>query len=143
MPNIGMVELLVIAMVALIVIGPKDLPKVFHNLGKMTAKLRSMSREFTRAMEDAAKESGVDTMAKDLKGLSNPSKYGLDTLKDAAKDTLAGRGRVLRHGRYGEGCSTQRRGDGLETHENISLSQARRAPIGPSRLMPGGTFLST
>ena len=47
-------ELMVIGLVALIVIGPEDLPEMFRQLGRFTAKLRQMSREFSRAMEQAA-----------------------------------------------------------------------------------------
>ncbi len=55
--DIGWTELLVIGIVALIVVGPKDLPLMFHALGQFTAKARGMAREFQRAMEDAAEGS--------------------------------------------------------------------------------------
>ena len=55
MLDIGWSELLVIGVVALIVVGPKDLPVMFRTLGRFTAKARSMAREFQRAMDDAAK----------------------------------------------------------------------------------------
>ena len=45
--DIGMSELLLIGIVALIVIGPKDLPGLFHTLGRFTAKMRALGREFT------------------------------------------------------------------------------------------------
>ncbi|PHQ96383.1 MAG: twin-arginine translocase subunit TatB [Marinosulfonomonas sp.] len=82
--DIGWTELMVIGVVALIVVGPKDLPGMFRTLGRFTAKAKKMAREFTRAMEDAADESGVGDLAKDLKGMTSAKNLGLDTLKDAA-----------------------------------------------------------
>ncbi|MCB6176917.1 Sec-independent protein translocase protein TatB [Rhodobacter sp. Har01] len=82
--DIGWSELLVVGIVALIVIGPKDLPGMFRELGRITAKLRAMGREFSRAMEQAAKESGVQDVADDLKKVANPKAMGLDAVKSAA-----------------------------------------------------------
>lgn len=84
MIDIGMSELLVVGTVALIVIGPKDLPELFRSLGRMTAKLRAMSREFSRAMEAAADESGMKDVAKDLRSVTSAKSMGLDAVKDAA-----------------------------------------------------------
>lgn len=80
MLDIGWTELLVIGVVALIVVGPKDLPKMFRTLGQFTAKARNMAREFQRAMDDAADESGVKDMARDLRGMTDPKNMGLDEL---------------------------------------------------------------
>lgn len=78
-----MSELLVIGIVALVVIGPRDLPEMFRQLGRFTAKLRAMSREFSRAMEQAANEAGVKDVAKDLNAIANPKAMGLNAVKDA------------------------------------------------------------
>jgi sec-independent protein translocase protein TatB len=82
--EIGWTELVVIGIVALIVIGPKDLPEMFRTLGRFTAKARAMAREFSRAMEQAARDTGVDEVAKDLKGVASPRSMGLDAVKNAA-----------------------------------------------------------
>lgn len=82
--DIGWTELMVIGIVALIVIGPKDLPEMFRTLGRFTAKAKGMAREFSRAMESAADESGVKDVASDLRKMTSAKSMGLDAVKDAA-----------------------------------------------------------
>jgi sec-independent protein translocase protein TatB len=77
-------ELLVVGIVALVIIGPKDLPGMFRELGRFTAKVRAMGREFSRAMEAAAKESGVKDVADDLRKVTSPKSMGLDAVRSAA-----------------------------------------------------------
>jgi len=82
--DIGWTELMVIGVVALIVIGPKDLPDMFRTMGRFTTKARSMARDFQRAMEAAADEAGVKDVAKDLKNVTSARGMGLDAVKNAA-----------------------------------------------------------
>lgn len=82
--DIGWAELLLIGIVALIVIGPEDLPQMFRQLGRFTAKMRSMSRDFSRAMDQAAKESGVKDVTDTVKGASSATSVGLSKVKAAA-----------------------------------------------------------
>lgn len=88
MLDIGWTELLLIGIVALIVVGPKDLPHLFHSLGRITARLRGLAREFSSAMEDAARGSGLDEAAgtlRDVKSLTSKRALGLDTLDRATE----------------------------------------------------------
>ncbi|MFW2543558.1 Sec-independent protein translocase protein TatB [Primorskyibacter sp. 2E107] len=83
--DLGMSEMLVIGTVALIVVGPKDLPKLFRNVGRFVGKARGMAREFTTAMNQAADDAGVKDMQKTFKSATNPVGSAMDGVKDAAR----------------------------------------------------------
>ena len=57
--GLGWAEIMVVGVVALIVIGPKELPVVFRKVGQFIGKAKAMAREFTTAMNEAADESGL------------------------------------------------------------------------------------
>lgn len=80
--DIGMSEMAIVGVVALIVVGPKDLPVMFRKVGQFVGKARGMARDFSRAMNDAADEAGVKDVTDTLKQASDLSNKGL---KDAAK----------------------------------------------------------
>ena len=67
--DIGWSELLLIGIVALIVVGPKELPGLFRTVGRFMGKARGMAREFQRSLEEAADESGLKDAASGLKSL--------------------------------------------------------------------------
>ncbi|WP_343683900.1 Sec-independent protein translocase protein TatB [Asticcacaulis sp.] len=69
LPGIGGSELIVIAVVALIVVGPKDLPKLLRQLGRFTAKMRSMADEFRTSFDDMARQSELDDLRKEVEAL--------------------------------------------------------------------------
>jgi len=89
MLDLGWTELLVIGIVALIVVGPKDLPGMFRAVGQFVGKAKGMARDFSRAMNDAADESGVNEIQKSFKSASNPMKTAMNELKKTTEDATS------------------------------------------------------
>ncbi len=85
MLDLGWGELLVIGVVALIVVGPRDLPGMFRALGRYTGRMRSMARDFQRAMNRAADESGLRDVTRDIRTSTSESELGLDAFDKVAK----------------------------------------------------------
>jgi len=67
--DIGWSELLVIAVVAIIVIGPKDLPRVMRTVGHYAGKLRRAAADFQRQFEEAMRESEIDEVRKAIESV--------------------------------------------------------------------------
>ncbi|MEN8894145.1 Sec-independent protein translocase protein TatB [Planktotalea arctica] len=84
--DLGMTELLVIGVVALIVVGPKDLPMLFRKVGQFVGKAKGMAREFSRAMDQAADDSGMKEATSSFKDMTSTKNMGLDGWDEATKD---------------------------------------------------------
>lgn len=78
-------EILLIAVVALIFIGPKELPEVLHRLGQLTAKVRRTADEFRRHFEESMREAGYEDLHKNIQELRslNPSSQLRATFENA------------------------------------------------------------
>ena len=62
-------ELLVILVVALVVVGPKDLPKVMRTMGQWAGRARSMADQFRRSFDDMARQSELDELRNEVSKL--------------------------------------------------------------------------
>jgi sec-independent protein translocase protein TatB len=83
--DIGWGELALIGIVALIAIGPKELPTVLRTVGQMLAKVRRMANEFQGQFQEAMREADIADLKKHAEDLvSDVSKF--DPLGDTQKD---------------------------------------------------------
>jgi sec-independent protein translocase protein TatB len=72
--DIGWSELLVIAVVALVAIGPKELPTVLRTLGQWMTKLRRMASEFQNQFHEAMREAEMADLKKEVDNLNDAAK---------------------------------------------------------------------
>jgi sec-independent protein translocase protein TatB len=86
LPEVGATELLVIAAVALIVVGPKDLPALMRKAGQFLARLRGMANEFRASFEDMARQSELDDLRREVEAMRNARLA--DVLPDASPNPI-------------------------------------------------------
>lgn len=64
-------HILLLLIVALVVVGPKDLPKLMRTAGQWTARARDMANEFRRSFDEMARQSELDELRKEIESLRN------------------------------------------------------------------------
>lgn len=74
MPDIGWSELLLIAFIAVVVVGPKDLPKLMLKVGRWTRAAQRAAREFQANLEQMAEEAEAKEVTRDLRALGQQTK---------------------------------------------------------------------
>lgn len=77
LPEAGAFELVFLAMVALIVVGPKDLPVLLRKLGQFTAKMRGLASEFRSSFDEMARQSELDDLRREVEALRD-GRFGDD-----------------------------------------------------------------
>ena len=67
-------HILILLVVMLVVVGPKDLPRLMHMAGKWAGKARSMANEFRRSFDEMARQAELDELRKEIEDLkkNNP-----------------------------------------------------------------------
>lgn len=69
LPSLGFNELIILGVLALVVIGPKDLPLLLRKLGRWTAKLRGMAQEFRTGFDELARQAELDELKREVEAL--------------------------------------------------------------------------
>ncbi len=64
--DLGLTELLLLAIVAVVVVGPKELPVMMRTVGRWVGQARDLTRQFQGAIEDAARQTEIDELKKQL-----------------------------------------------------------------------------
>ena len=72
-------EFLIAAIVALIVVGPKDLPVLLRKLGQFMAKVRSMAAEFRASFDEMARQSELDELRKEVEAMRQGQLTDIET----------------------------------------------------------------
>ena len=85
--DIGWTEILIIAVVAIIVVGPKDLPRMLRSLGRYAGQLRRTASEFRAQFDEAIHDSELDELRSSLQEVTdlNP----MNQIKDSVTESMA------------------------------------------------------
>lgn len=84
LPQFGITEFLLLAVVALIVVGPKDLPRMMHSIGQFAGKARRMAGEFRASFDEIAKQAQMEELRDEIETLKreNAVTKAVEELKD-------------------------------------------------------------
>jgi sec-independent protein translocase protein TatB len=77
-------HILILLVVALVVVGPKDLPRLMHMVGKWAGKARAMAAEFRKSFDEMARQAELDELRKEIDDLkkNNPVSDMVNAMSD-------------------------------------------------------------
>ncbi len=84
--DIGWTEILIVLGIAIVVVGPKELPKVLRTVGKWRGKASAYARDFQRQIEDAADQTELDAVRKEIADANRELNEAKQKLGDQATD---------------------------------------------------------
>ena len=115
LPEVGGLEYLLIAAVALIVVGPKDLPVMLRKLGQWVGRLRAMAAEFRASFDDMARQSELDELRREVEAMRRGQ---TDLLTSETSDV----NQVFRE------IEDSLQGSGVQFHPPLGGAQETQAP---------------
>lgn len=144
--DLGWTELLVIAVVAIVVVGPKDLPRVMRSVGGTVTKMRRMARDFQRQINDAIRDEELDKLQKDVtalgKDMERDVRRGVETSDAEIKRGLAvpsgkpGPAKIVGAGKKAQGSPPAQLS--APTSETAAANRDAPADAEPGEGPPGG-----
>lgn len=129
-PGIGGFELIIVAIVALIVVGPKDLPLLMRKVGQFMGKARAMAAEFRASFDEMARQSELDELRKEVESLR--SGQMLQQLGPEADTTI----REIRDDLTRPATLAPERRPALETPEGAPSAEMAAVAPGPEAAPP-------
>jgi sec-independent protein translocase protein TatB len=152
--DIGWSELLLIAIVALIVIGPKELPEVLRSLGRAMNRMRRSADDFRRQFEDSVRDTGYDDIQRNLQDIrqfnpahqvresidralnSEPTAPAHTSLSPSAPEVSP---QEVGHADHGNPVADAPTGQGSSSQSTAYGAQNQGAPMqGPAAIFRGG-----
>ncbi|MBT3071284.1 Sec-independent protein translocase protein TatB [Rhodomicrobium sp. Az07] len=141
MLDIAWSELLLIAVVALIFIGPKELPGMLHTLGRFVRKIRNHADDFRRQFDDSMREGGYQDLQKNLHDFRalNPAGQLKDSIKRAIEHDYSKPAQAPEQPQGGapqgaDAAKTANEVDGQSTTPPPAASAAAPAAIPPAQV---------
>lgn len=134
-PGIGAPELLILVVLALVVVGPKDLPLMVRKVGQFIGKMRGMARDFQRSFDELGREAELAELRKDIENLkkANPINEVRREFEAAEKDALRAGSEDKPHPR------TPLKGGPLKGEPLTDFAQIEPAQIEPAQAEPAKT----
>ena len=132
--EVGWSELLVIAVVMIVVVGPKDLPNMLRTFGRTAAKLRAMAGDFQKQFNEALKEAELDDVKSSIDSLRslnpmNEVRKQLNPFEQAAADVRAGVDTMMKPKPAADptapAAETPQAADGITYAKKITAAEAR------------------
>lgn len=77
LPDLSSSHILIVLIVALVIVGPKDLPKLLHRIGKFVGKMRGMANEFRASFDEMARQSELDDLRKEVEAMRKASQAAI------------------------------------------------------------------
>ncbi|MBI1188821.1 MAG: twin-arginine translocase subunit TatB [Alphaproteobacteria bacterium] len=81
LPQLGFTEILLLSVLALVVIGPKDLPLMARKIGRWIARMRGLAAEFRAGFDELARQAELDELKREVQALRNDQ-----TLRDLDRE---------------------------------------------------------
>ena len=83
-------HIVILLTAALIIVGPKDLPRLMHMAGKWAGKARSMANEFRRSFDEMARQSELEELRREIEALKKPVTDAEDEMNRSINEVPAG-----------------------------------------------------
>lgn len=68
-PQIGFTEMMLVGALALIIVGPRDLPLMMRKVGKLWGQARGLAREFQSSFEELGRQAEIEELRKEVEAL--------------------------------------------------------------------------
>ena len=125
LPGVDFSEMLLIAIIAMVLLGPRDLPLMMRKIGRITGKMRAMAFEFRQGFDELGRQAELDELRKEVSELKKHT--GLEELSKDLDEDRAGFERDI-----AEGMS-----DGPKPAAITDASSGSASPIDASEMTPG------